>query len=95
MKVYVNPVDFKCHTANDGTFLEFDVPFFDDKCQTLIEGYRYVPPGESWTREDGAVFRGEMIAPATDYAPLGIAQTQYALDMAEAAASYRKGVESI
>lgn len=41
MIVYVNPVDFKCHTENDGTFKEVDLPIFDGKCQTFIEGYCY------------------------------------------------------
>lgn len=80
MKIYVDS-DFRCHTTPSENLREFDVPYFDDKCTELIEGYRYVPPGESWTREDGEVFKGEMIAPAVDYEPLGIAQAQYALEL--------------
>lgn len=76
MKIYIDS-DFRCHTIPNENLREFDVPFFDDKCTTLIEGYRYVPPGESLIREDGEVFKGEMIAPAVDYETLGIAQLQY------------------
>ena len=43
---------------------------FDGKCRQYIEGYRFVPVGETWTREDGQVFTGEMIAPWRDYAIL-------------------------
>ena len=41
MKIYVDP-DFKCHTTNpDGTLREVEHEFFDNKCQTFIEGYCY------------------------------------------------------
>lgn len=75
-KIYIDS-DFRCHTAPADNLREFDVPYFDDKCDTLINGYRYVPAGETWMREDGEVFNGEMIAPAVDYETLGIAQLQY------------------
>lgn len=76
MKIYIDS-DFRCHTIPDENLREFDVPFFDGKCTELIEGYRYVPPDETCTREDGEVFVGEMIAPAVNYETLGIAQLQY------------------
>ena len=76
MKIYIDS-EFRCHTAPADNLREFDVPYFDDKCDTLINGYRYVPAGETWMREDGEVFNGEMIAPAVDYETLGIAQLQY------------------
>ena len=51
MTIYIDPIDFKCHTTNpDGTFLEMETSFFDGKCQTFIEGYRFVPSWESWTQ---------------------------------------------
>lgn len=81
MKIYIDS-DYRCHTSNpENQYREFEVPFFDDKCTTMIEGYRYIPPGESWTREDGEVFKGEMIAPAEDYEPLGVAQMKYEVDL--------------
>lgn len=77
MKNYIDS-EFKCHTANpDGTFQEVETGFFEGKCVALIEGYRYVPQGESWTRSDGQVFTGEMIAPWKDYAQLDAAQREY------------------
>lgn len=95
MKVFIDS-EYRCHTTNpDGFFREVETDFFDGKCQAVIEGYRYIPPDESWMREDGEEFNGEMFSPATDYEPLGIAQKQYELDMAEAAASYQEGVNSV
>lgn len=77
MKIYIDS-ECRCHTNNpDGTFREFDLPFFNGKCGAFIEGYRFVPIGESWTRSDGVVFTGEMIAPWKDYNALDSAQRQY------------------
>lgn len=81
MKVYIDE-DCKCHISNDGTMREFDVPFFDGKCDTFVEGYRYVPAGETWTRTDGEVFKGEMIAPWKPYDKLYKAQLEYELEQA-------------
>ena len=44
---------------------------------TGIEGYRFVPNSESWTRSDGVVFHGEMVTPWKDYAELDAAQREY------------------
>ena len=94
MKIFIDS-DFKCHTTNaDGTYIEIEVNFFDDKCTIFIEGYRFVPSGESWIREDGVVFPGEMITPWKPYAELAAAQAQYEADLAEAAAAYQEGVNS-
>ena len=96
MKIYVNPNDFKCCASrSDETYMEIDTDFFDGKCQTLIEGYRIVPSGYSWTRSDGTVFHGEMIAPFKPYDQLAAAQAQYEADMAEAADAYQEGVDSV
>lgn len=65
---------------DNGTMREVETDFFDGKCAAYIEGYRYVPAGETWTRPDGAVFHGEMIAPAEDYGALEKTQAQYELD---------------
>lgn len=75
--IYIDS-EFKCHTTNpDGTFREVETDFFNDKCEAFIMGYRFVPAGESWTRSDGQVFTGEMIAPWKDYAELDAAQREY------------------
>lgn len=69
--------DFKCHVADDGTMTAVETDFFEGKCDAFMEGYRFVPKGESWTRSDGAAFRGEMIAPWLDYAELDKAQREF------------------
>lgn len=77
MKIYIDS-ECKCHTTNPhGAFREFDLSFFNSKCQAYIEGYRYCPNGESYTREDGEVFHGECIVPWKDYAELDAAQREY------------------
>ena len=77
MKTIYIDSDFKCHTSNDGTMTAVETDWFDGKCDAFIEGYRFVPEGESWTRDDGEVFRGEMIAPWKPYDALDAAQRQY------------------
>jgi len=74
--VYIDS-EFQCHVTGDGTMTAVETAFFDGKCDALIEGYRFVPAGESWTRADGEVFRGEMITPRTDAAQLEEAQAAY------------------
>lgn len=69
--------DFKCHLADDGTMNRVEAAFFDGKCAAFVEGYRFVPAGQSWTRSDGAVFRGEMIAPWKPWDELDAAQRAY------------------
>lgn len=54
-----------------------ETDFFDDKCDAYIEGYRFVPNGESWTRDDGVVFHGEMISPWKDFVELDAEQREY------------------
>lgn len=77
MKIYIDS-EYRCKTTNpDSTFREVETDFFDGKCQTFIEGYRYLPTGESWTRSDGVVFHGEMIAPWKDYSELDAVQREY------------------
>jgi hypothetical protein len=54
---------------DDGTTLmpwEDFTGFFTGKCDAFIEGYRVVPEGHTWTRNDGVTFSGLMIAPAVD-----------------------------
>lgn len=76
-KIYIDS-DYRCHISNpDGAFREVETDVFDGKCDAFIEGYRYIPTSESWTREDGEVFTGEMIAPAVDFANLDIAQREH------------------
>ena len=71
--IYID-TEFKCHITDDGTMTAIETDFFDGKCDGYIEGYRFVPDGEVWEKEDGSVFQGEMIAPWRDYAELERAQ---------------------
>lgn len=76
MTVYIDS-DFRCHTSDTGGLTTVDTDFFDGKCHRYIEGYRFVPAGQSWIRSDGVVFTGEMIAPAEDIRLLQAAQAAY------------------
>lgn len=82
MLIYIDN-DCKCHAENDSTMRLFEVPDFDGKCKGFIEGYRYVPKGETWIRSDGVVFEGEMIAPFVDSRVLAAYQIQYEVDAVE------------
>ena len=94
MKIYIDS-EYKCHTSNDGTMTEVQTDFFDGKCDFYVEGYRFIPVGESWTRSDGVVFHGGMISPWVDTDILDAAQREYETVGAELAAEYRKGVNSV
>lgn len=82
--------DYKCHISNDGTWSAVETDFFDGKCDVFIEGYRFVPSGESWTRSDGVVFYGEMIAPWKPYSELDAAQRNYERQQMAEYAEYLK-----
>lgn len=74
--IYIDS-EFRCYTTNDGSRTAVETDVFDDRCDSYIEGYRFVPAGQSWTRSDGVVFQGEMIAPLKDYKILSAYQEQY------------------
>lgn len=74
--IYIDD-EFKCHVADDGTRKAVETDVFDGKCDAYIEGYRFIPFGSSWEREDGETFDGESISPWKDYAELDEAQRQY------------------
>lgn len=78
MTIYIDN-DFKCHVTDDGTMTAVETDAFNRKCTEYIEGYRYVPAGQAWTREDGVAFAGEMISPWRDWAELDAAQREYEL----------------
>ena len=69
MTIYIDR-EYKCHTSPADGLTAVETDAFDGKCRQYIEGYRFVPSGKSWEREDGQVFTGEMIAPWRDYAIL-------------------------
>lgn len=75
--IYIDD-EFKCHVENPAcAYQAVENEFFDGKCDEMIEGYRFIPAGYSWTRFDGVVFQGEMIAPLVDYDLLDSAQRKY------------------
>ena len=53
-----------------------EVNDFNGKCPEWIESYRFVPEGETWTREDGEVFTN-MAAPWKDLGEAYAAQAAY------------------
>ena len=77
--IYIDS-DFKCHIINDGTMTAVETDFFDGKCDAFIEGYRFVPTGATWVRDDGEEFHGEMVSPWKPYAELDNAQREYEIE---------------
>lgn len=94
MTIYLDS-DFRCHLTDDGTRRPTETSFFDGKCASYIEGFRFVPAGETWTRPDGAVFAGEMITAAEDSRALVRAQEQFELDEAAHAEELGALIEEI
>lgn len=66
MTIYLDS-NYLCHLTDDGTMTAVETDAFDGKEKAYIEGYRYIPEGQTWTRSDGMEFSGLMIAPAKDY----------------------------
>lgn len=91
--IYIDS-DFRCHVSDDGTMTAVETDFFDGKCATFIEGYRYIPAGKSWTRPDGVVFLGEMIAPWLDWQGLGEVQLAYEREQYTAMAAELKDMRA-
>lgn len=77
MKTIYLDSDFKCHISGDDTMTAVETAAFDGKCDTYIEGYRFVPSGKTWVREDGVEFAGEMVAPWKPWQVLEEAQREY------------------
>ena len=92
MKVIYIDSDFKCHVTDDGTMTAVETDYFDGKCDAYIEGYRFVPSGESWTRSDGVVFNGEMVTPWKDYDELDNAQREHERQLI---ATYEKALNTV
>ena len=94
MTIYID-ADCKCHTAPGVGLTAVETDAFEDKCSRYIQGYRFVPAGESWTREDGHTFTGEMIAPWRDYAILAEFQSIYEEKLAKAVEEIAALVEEV
>lgn len=74
--IYIDP-EFKCYVTSGEGRTQVETDAFDGKCDAYIEGYRFVPSGQTWTRADGVVFTGEMTAPWKPWAELDTAQREY------------------
>lgn len=92
MTIYLDS-DYKCHTESGEGLIACDCEFFDGKCVEFIEGYRYVPSGSAWTRADGVVFYGEMIAPWKDVEPLLLKQQIY--ELTNTVTTYEHGLNTL
>ena len=76
MTIYIDS-DYKCYVSAAEGRRTIETNEFDVKCPEWIERLRFVPAGETWTREDGEVFNGEMTAPWKDLGEAYAAQTAY------------------
>lgn len=76
MTIYTDN-DYKCHTSPSEGLTAVETDAFEGKCARFIEGYRFVPAGQTWVRGDGEAFAGEMIAPWRDYGLLAEFQEIY------------------
>ena len=102
MKIYIDS-EYKCHAAPGDGLTAVETDFFDGKAPGFIEGYRFVPEGQSWVREDGAVFAGEMVSPWKDWEALDEIQRAYEREIAakyttamqELDTAYQEGVDSL
>lgn len=76
MTIYIDS-DYKCHVSAAEGRRAIETDAFNGKCAEWIESYRFVPEGETWTREDGEEFRGEMVTPWKDLSEAYAAQAAY------------------
>ena len=94
MQIYIDN-DYKCHTTPGEGLTAVETDLFDGKCRQFIEGYRFVPAGCTWVREDGEVFTGKMVAPWRDYALLAELQALYEEEQAKATEEMAALIEDI
>ena len=76
MTIYIDS-DYKCHVSAAEGRRAIETDAFNGKCPEWIESFRFVPAGETWTREDGEMFRGEMVSPWKDLGEAYAAQAAY------------------
>lgn len=81
---YYLDADYRLHVERaDGlTEWEDEHGLFRGRSDSFIEGYRVIPEGHTWIREDGEVFDGFMMAPAVHYEALALEDAQiHMIDM--------------
>ena len=98
MTIYIDN-DYKCHTAPGDGLTEVETDYFDGKCAAYVEGYRFVPTGQTWTRPDGVRFDGEMVSPWKPWRELDSAQRAYEQEQLDSLsaqnAEYEKALSEI
>ena len=94
MKTIYIDSSFKCNTSTAEGLTQIETDAFDGKCDAYIEGYRFIPSGQTWTRADGVVFTGEMIAPWKPWAELDTAQREYEREQYQALAAQNAEYEA-
>ena len=94
MTIYIDS-DYKCHTSPADGLTAIETDFFDGKCRQYIEGYRFVPFEQRWTREDGQVFHGEMVSPWRPYEILAELQAVYEEEQTKATEEIATIVEEV
>lgn len=82
MTIYLDN-DYRCHVATADGLTAVDTDYFDGMCAAYIEGYRFVPAGQTWTRPDGVIFQGEMVSPWKPWRELDSAQRAYEQEQLE------------
>ena len=77
MIIYIDE-EFKCHVSDlHGEYRVVETDFFNGKCEEFIEGYRFIPEGETWVNPEGKVLVGKKIIPWRPYDELDAAQFNY------------------
>ena len=76
MTIYIDN-DYKCYVSAADGRRAVETDEFNGKCAEWIESFHLVPAGETWTRGDGEVFTGEMLAPWKDLGIAYVAQMAY------------------
>ena len=103
MKIYIDS-DYYCHiTDPNGIYREVETNIFIGKCDTYVEGFRYIPIGESWISPEGVEIHGGYVAPWKHYDGLDAIQREYEQQLLnelqnekqELNTSYNEGVNSI
>jgi len=95
-RIYIDK-SYRCHTKSGGGRRAVDTSVFDGRVNEVIEGYCYIPVGETFELENGEVMTGECMFPFAEYsildniqrtneqealALLGLIGTEPPLDMA-------------
>ena len=94
MTIYIDS-EYKCHVSPGEGLTAVETDAFNGKCRQYVEGYRFVPTGQVWTREDGQEFSGEMVAPCREYEMLAEFQSIYEEEQAKATEEIAAIVEEV